>query len=117
MAKKNKKQSKKRSGGRPYVLRLYVTGTTPKSMEAIENIKDICEKYLKGRYELEVIDIYKDPRLAEGDQIVAVPTLVKVLPTPLNRMIGDLTDLQSVLLGLDLIKKRGGEVSWPVRHS
>lgn len=108
MAKKNKKQSKKRSGGRPYVLRLYVTGTTPKSMEAIENIKDICEKYLKGRYELEVIDIYKDPRLAEGDQIVAVPTLVKVLPTPLNRMIGDLTDLQSVLLGLDLIKKRGG---------
>lgn len=89
-----------------YVLRLYVTGMTPKSRRAIANIQAICAQHLQGRYDLQVIDIYQQPRLAEGDQIVAVPTLVKQLPGPLRRIIGDLSDREQVLMGLDL-KPRG----------
>ena len=89
-----------------YVLRLYVTGLTPRSTEAIERTKAICEEYLHGRYELEVIDIYEQPTLAQGDQIIAVPTLVRRLPLPLRRLVGDLSDKERVLLGLDL-KKQG----------
>lgn len=85
-----------------YVLRLYVTGTTPRSIRATANIKQICEEHLKGRYELEVIDLYQRPSLAAGEQIVAVPTLIKKLPPPLRRLIGDLSDTDHVLLGLDL---------------
>lgn len=85
-----------------YVLRLYVTGTTPRSMRAIANIKNICESYLKGKYQLEVIDIYEKPRLAKGEQIIASPTLIKQLPLPLRRFIGDLSDTEHILLGLDL---------------
>ncbi len=85
-----------------YVLRLYVTGMTPRSTDAISNIKTICEEYLKGRYQLEVIDIYQQPHLAAGDQIIATPTLVKKLPAPLRRFIGDLSTRDRVLLGLDL---------------
>jgi len=85
-----------------YVLRLYVTGTTPRSVRAIQNIKRISEEHLQGRYELEVIDIYQQPTLAAGEQIVALPTLVKKLPLPLRRMIGDLSDRERVLLGLDI---------------
>src|SRR5579862_8317452 len=88
-----------------YVLRLYVTGTTPKSLRAIANLKQICEEHLKGRYDLEVIDLYQQPRLAEGDQIVAAPTLIKRLPDPLRRLIGDMSDTDKVLVGLDLRPK------------
>jgi circadian clock protein KaiB len=85
-----------------YLLRLYVTGVTPKSMRAIANIKAICEEHLQGRYSLEVIDVYQQPELAQGDNIIAMPTLVKQLPTPLRRLVGDLSKREKVLLGLDL---------------
>jgi circadian clock protein KaiB len=90
-----------------YVLRLYVTGMTPRSLEAFTSIKSICERNLQGRYELEVIDIYQHPSLTRDEQIVAVPTLVKQLPLPLRRLIGDLSDEERVLLGLDLHTKPG----------
>jgi circadian clock protein KaiB len=85
-----------------YVLRLYVSGSTLKSAQAVENIKQICEQYLKNRYDLEVIDIYQQPNLARDEQIVAVPTLIKRLPSPLRRLVGDLSNLKRVLFGLDL---------------
>ena len=85
-----------------YGLRLYVAGMTPRSNRAIANIKQICEEHLKGRYALQVIDIYQQPVLAAGDQIIAVPTLIKKLPPPLRRLIGDLSDRERVLIGLDL---------------
>lgn len=91
---------------RQYVLRLYVTGMTPRSTEAINRIKAVCEEHLKGRYDLEVIDIYQKPELAEGEQIIAAPTLIKRLPLPLSRLVGDLSNEERVLLGLDLQHKR-----------
>lgn len=90
-------------GAERYVLRLFVTGMTPRSTEAIDAIKAVCEEHLRGRYSLEVIDIYEHPELARSSQILAVPTLVKLLPLPLRRLIGDLTDQQRVLRGLDLL--------------
>lgn len=94
----------KKSQNENYLLRLYVSGSTPKSVSAIQNIKKICEEYLQGRYELEVIDLYKTPNLAQGEQIIAAPTLVKRLPEPLKRIIGDLSNTERVLVGLDLRK-------------
>lgn len=88
-----------------FVLRLYVTGVTPSSQRAITNIKKICEEHLKGRYELQIIDIYQQPVLAKGDQIIAAPTLIKKLPSPLRRFIGDLSSTDSILVGLDLKPK------------
>ena len=88
-----------------YVLRLYVTGTTSASLRAVANIKKICEEHLRGRYELEVIDLYQQPVLAKGEQIIAAPTLIKKLPLPLRRMIGDMSDTDRVLVGMDLRKK------------
>jgi circadian clock protein KaiB len=88
-----------------YILKLYVAGQSPKSVNAIANIKKICEENLQGRYELEVIDLYLRPQLAQGDQIVAVPTLIKKLPPPLRRIIGDLSDTERVLVGLDIRSK------------
>ncbi len=88
-----------------YVLRLYVTGMTPKSTRAILNLKKICEENLKGRYELEIIDIYQQPVLAKDEQIIAAPTLVKKLPLPLRKLIGDMSDKDRILLGLDLKQK------------
>jgi len=88
-----------------YVLRLYVAGQTPKSLLAITNIKKICEEELQGQYDLEVIDLYQQPQLAQGDQIIAVPTLIRKLPPPLRRIIGDLSNTERVLVGLDLRKK------------
>jgi circadian clock protein KaiB len=85
-----------------YVLRLYVTGMTARSRRAIDNVREICEAHLHGRYELEVIDIYQQPVLAKGDQIIAAPTLIKQLPLPLRRIIGDMSSTDRVLLGLDL---------------
>ena len=90
-----------------YVLRLYIAGASLRSSRAVENIKRICEEHLKGRYELEVIDIYQNPMLAQGDQIIAVPTLIKKLPPPLRKFIGDLTDTEKILVGLDLKPKTG----------
>ena len=89
-----------------YVLRLYVTGMTPRSTEAFAAIKAICEERLRGRYELEVIDIYQHPQLAIDEQIIAVPTLVKKLPAPLRRLVGDLSNQDRVLTGLDLRRKQ-----------
>ena len=88
-----------------YVLRLYVTGLTPKSTLAIANVRRICEEYLAGRYELEVIDIYQQPRLAKGEQIIAAPTLIKTLPLPLRRLIGDISDTERFLVGINLKPK------------
>jgi len=91
-----------------YLLRLYVTGTTARSMRAIQNVRRICEEHLKGLYDLEVVDIYKNLPLARGDQIIAAPTLIKRLPVPLRRLIGDMSDEQGVLVGLD-IRPRSSE--------
>ncbi len=85
-----------------YVLRLYVAGTTPRSLTAIANIQKICDTYLNNRYTLQVIDLYKQPQLAMGEQIIAVPTLIKELPPPIRRIIGDLSDTDKVLVGLDI---------------
>ena len=93
------------SSGARYTLRLYVTGMTPRSLRAVENIKRVCEESLKDRYALEVIDIYRHPELAGQAQIIAAPTLIKELPLPLRRIIGDLSDHEKVLVGLDLKKQ------------
>jgi len=85
-----------------YLLRLYITGSTNRSILALTNLKKICEEYLEGRYELEVIDLYQQPSLAKGDQIIAAPTLIKKLPLPFRRIIGDMSDKEKVLFGLDL---------------
>jgi circadian clock protein KaiB len=85
-----------------YNLRLYVAGQTPKSLAAIANLKHICETYLAGRYTIEVIDLLVTPTLAAGDQIVALPTLVRRLPPPLKRVIGNLADTERLLVGLDI---------------
>jgi len=85
-----------------YVLRLYVTGTTRHSTRAIVNIRKICEEHLQGRYELEIVDIARHPRQIEGEQIIAAPTLIKKLPLPLRRFIGDMSQTERILLGLDL---------------
>lgn len=89
-----------------YLLRLYVTGTTSASARAIERVHAICEEHLPGRYDLEVIDIYQLPALAKDEQIIATPTLIKVLPAPLRRFIGDLTRAETVIFGMDLRKRR-----------
>jgi circadian clock protein KaiB len=88
-----------------YILRLYVAGMTPNSLRAIDNLKKICEEHLIGRYELEVIDLYQQPVLAIGEQIIAAPTLIKKLPLPLRKVIGDMTNVDRVLVGLDLRSK------------
>ncbi len=91
-----------------YELCLYVAGMTPRSALAIANIREICGEHLKGRYNLRVIDLCQQPALAEGEQIVALPTLVRKMPLPLRRIIGDLSDRERVLSGLDLKAKAGG---------
>ncbi len=95
-----------------YVLRLFITGTTPRSEEAIRNIKKICEQELKGRYELEIIDIYQQPELAKKEQILAAPTLIRKLPLPLRKLVGDMSDKERVIIGLELIheKKKDGKM-------
>ncbi len=86
-------------------LRLYVAGQTPKSITAFANLKRICEEHLKGKYTIEVIDLIENPQLAKGDQILAIPTLVRKLPEPMRKIIGDLSDKDKVLVGLDLRPK------------
>ena len=97
-----------RAAGTPpaerYVLRLYVTGMTSRSARAVTNLRTICDEYLEGRYDLEVIDIYQQPVLTKGEQIIAAPTLIKKLPLPMRRIIGDMSNRERVLLGLDLVR-------------
>lgn len=91
-----------KKGDGKYILRLYVAGMGPKSVQAIDNIKRICEEYLPGKYQLEVIDIYQYPIFAKDGQIVAAPTLIKELPPPLRKLIGSMSDTERVLVGMDL---------------
>jgi circadian clock protein KaiB len=88
-----------------YVLRLYVAGQTPKSMAALANLNKICAEHLSGRYKLQVVDLLKNPKLARGDQILAIPTLVRELPLPVRRILGDLSNTERVLIGLDLLPR------------
>ena len=89
-----------------YMLRLYVTGSTPRSVRSIFNLRKLCEEQLLGRYKLEVIDIYQQPEMAREEQIIAAPTLIKKLPLPLRKLVGDLSDQDRVLVGLDLKPER-----------
>jgi circadian clock protein KaiB len=98
-------RSIKQHGSEKYVLRLYVTGMSPRSIKAIENIKRICEENLRGCYELEVIDIYQQPEYAKKEQLLAAPTLIKKLPLPLRKLVGDMSDKERILVGLDLVPK------------
>jgi circadian clock protein KaiB len=100
----NKKQHKTRTsaGKAEYVLRLFITGSTPRSARSIYNIRNFCDDRLHGRYKLEVVDIYQQPELARQEQIIAAPTLIKELPRPLRRLVGDLSDTERVVAGLDL---------------
>ena len=93
-----------------YVLKLYVTGVTPRSQAALKNIKKILSEAYKGAYSLKVIDVVKHPKLAEDDKILATPTLIKILPPPVARVIGDLSGREKILLGLDLVAVRGGRL-------
>jgi circadian clock protein KaiB len=93
--------------GNHYDLRLYVAGQSPKSLAAFANLKELCELYLAGQYKIEVIDLVKKPQLAKDDQVVAIPTLVRRLPQPVRKIIGDLCDTRRTLLGLDLSEKIG----------
>ena len=95
-----------RRNKKTYELRLYVAGQTPKSITALANLKKICEEHLAGQYEIEVIDLIKKPQLASGDQILAIPTLVRKLPSPIKKIIGDLSDTERVLVGLNLREQR-----------
>lgn len=103
---KTRARSRKPNPRKPAVwnLRLYVAGQTPKSIRAFANLKVLCEEHLKGRYKIQVIDLMENPQLARGDQIVAIPTLVKNLPQPVRKIIGDLSNSVRVLVGLDLQK-------------
>lgn len=93
------------SEGERYILRLYVTGMTPKAGRAIENVRSICHAHLEGRYSLEVVDIYQQPALAREQQIIAAPTLIKEFPLPLRRIIGDMSNSDRVLAGLNLLNR------------
>ena len=103
-------KSKPRARSRPtekiWELRLYVAGQTPKSLTAFANLKKICEEHLAGQYHIEVIDLLKKPQLASGDQILAIPTLVRKLPEPIRKIIGDLSDTERVLVGLNLREQK-----------
>ena len=100
MARTSGKQRKPKE--KAWALRLYVAGQTPKSVTALGNLKRLCETHLAGRYQIEIVDLLKNPRLAAGDQILAVPTLVRKLPVPIKKIIGDLSNEERVLVGLDV---------------
>jgi circadian clock protein KaiB len=104
-----------RAGEERYELRLYIAGTTKASSKSVENLRAICEEYLRGRYELMVIDVFQQPLLAKNEQIIAVPTLIKKLPAPLRRIVGDLSNEHRVLVGLDLKPKDDGQARAPSR--
>ena len=104
--KKNSSRAKATRRAAEWELRLYVAGQTPRAVKALENLKNICEEHLKGKYSIEVIDLLVLPQLARGDQIVAVPTLVRKLPEPVRKIIGDLSSVERVLVGLDLRQRQ-----------
>ena len=85
-----------------YILQLFITGASPNSLRAIANLKEICEKYLKGNYELEIIDVYQQPLIAQSEQVIALPMLIKMSPSPVRRLVGDMSDTGKVLRGLGL---------------
>jgi circadian clock protein KaiB len=103
---KNAPSSEKSIKGPKYELRLYVAGQTPRSLTAFANLKKICDEHLAGQYHIEIIDLLKHPQLASGDQILAIPTLVRKLPPPIRKIIGDLSNTERVLVGLDLREKQ-----------
>ena len=103
---KPKPRSRSRPSKKTWELRLYVAGQTPRSLTAFANLKKICEEHLAGQYHIEVIDLLKKPQLASGDQILAIPTLVRKLPSPIRKIIGDLSDTERVLVGLNLRQKK-----------
>jgi circadian clock protein KaiB len=92
--------------GERYILRLYVAGMTSRSARAVENVRAFCEKHLEGRYDLQVIDVYQQPALAKSEQLIAAPTLIKKLPLPLRRLIGDMSNEERVLVGLDVVPRK-----------
>ena len=98
----NKKPVKSTPVEEVWILKLYVAGQTPKSIAAFANLKKICDKHLAGRYRIEIIDLIRNPTLAKGDQILALPTVVRQLPTPMKKLIGDLANTERVLVGLDI---------------
>jgi circadian clock protein KaiB len=102
--RKEKTKKNEEPAGETWILRLYVAGQTPNSLTAFENLKKICENYLESTYTIEVIDLLKHPQLAKDHQIIAVPTLIRKLPTPVKKIIGNLSDTEKVLVGLDLRK-------------
>lgn len=104
-AKEFEKTLKESKSKEKYILRLYVTGMSPRSTMAIENVKKICDENLRGRYELEVIDVLQQPEYVKKEQLLAAPTLIKKLPLPLRRLIGDMSNKERVLVGLDLVPK------------
>ena len=106
MEKPKKRRSPSRRPEKAWELRLYVAGQTPKSLAAFANLKKICEEHLAGQYHIEVIDLIKKPQLASGDQILAIPTLVRKLPEPIRKIIGDLSDTERVLVGLNLRQQK-----------
>jgi circadian clock protein KaiB len=101
-AARRPKKSRKAAGAR-YILRLYITGQTPRSLQSVENLRALCDKYLPGQFDLEIIDIYQQPAMAKEGQIIAAPTLIKSMPLPLRRLVGDFSDKERVILGLDLM--------------
>jgi circadian clock protein KaiB len=103
---KSKPRARSRSTEKTWELRLYVAGQTPKSLAAFANLKKICDEHLAGQYHIEVIDLIKKPQLASGDQILAIPTLVRKLPEPIRKIIGDLSDTERVLVGLNLREQK-----------
>lgn len=99
----SKARSKSGKRGLPrYILRLYITGQTPRSQQSVENLRALCDKYLRGKFDLEVVDIYQQPAMAAAGQIIAAPTLIKSMPLPLRRLVGDFSDQKRVILGLDI---------------
>jgi circadian clock protein KaiB len=103
--RKTPSEARKRRGKQPrprYLLRLYITGQTPRSLQSVENLSALCDKYLPGQFDLEVVDIYQQPAMAAAGQIIAAPTLIKSMPLPLRRLVGDFSDQERVILGLDL---------------
>ena len=92
--------------GERYILRLYVAGMTSRSARAVENVRTFCEKHLEGRYDLQIIDVYQQPGLAKSEQLIAAPTLIKKLPLPLRRLIGDMSNEDRILVGLDLVPRK-----------
>ena len=103
---KSKPRARSRRTEKIWELRLYVAGQTPKSLAAFANLKKICEEHLAGQYHIEVIDLLKRPQLASGDQILAIPTLVRKLPDPIRKIIGDLSNTERVLVGLDIREQK-----------